>query len=169
MSPAGWETAAPQTRAGSGWLTLSKRDSVARTGAATWCAPCVAEFPGLVSLSGRLGNRDFEFDTISMDDPKMEKQAKAFLEKQHAVPPGRLKRLLKSEGRTGTNFLYTEASTDALVKALDPEWPGPLPHTVLIAPGGKIVDRHNGPVDSAELLARIIAEIGLYYTPDSKK
>ncbi len=136
---------------------------------ATWCAPCVAEFPSLVSLSRRLGNRDFEFNTICMDDPKMEKQAKAFLEKQHAVPPGRLKRLLKGEGRTGTNYLYTEASTDALVKALDPEWPGPLPHTVLIAPGGKIVYRHNGPVDSSELLAKIIAELGPYYTPDYKK
>jgi thiol-disulfide isomerase/thioredoxin len=132
---------------------------------ATWCAPCVAEFPELVSLSRRLGNRDFEFDTISLDDPKLQPQAKAFLEKQHAAPPGRLKRSLKSEGRAGTNFLYTEASTDALVKALDPEWPGPLPHTVLIAPGGKIVYRHNGPVDPTELLAKIIAELGPYYTP----
>jgi len=132
---------------------------------ATWCAPCVAEFPALVSLARRLGNRDFEFDTISMDDPKMKAQAKAFLEKQHAVPPGRLKRLLKAEGRTGTNFIYTDASTDDLVKALDPEWPGPLPHTVLIAPGGRIVYRHNGPVDPAELLAKIIAELGPYYTP----
>ncbi len=132
---------------------------------ATWCAPCVAEFPSLVSLARRLGNRDFEFDTICMDDPKMLPQAKAFLEKQHAAPPGKLKRVLKSEGRTGTNYLYTEASTDALVKALDPEWPGPLPHTVLIAPGGKIVYRHNGPVDPDELLAKIIAELGPYYTP----
>lgn len=132
---------------------------------ATWCAPCVAEFPSLVSLSRRLGNRDFEFDTISMDDPKMKDQAKAFLEKQHASPPGRLSRLLKAEGRNATNYIYTEASTDALVKALDPEWQGPLPHTVLIAPGGKIVYRHNGPVDPAELLAKIIAELGPYYTP----
>jgi len=99
-----------------------------------------------------------------MDDPKLEKQAKAFLEKQHASPPGRLKRILKGEGRTATNFLYTEPSTDDLVKALDPEWLGPLPHTVLIAPGGKIVYRHNGQVDSAELLAKVVAELSPYYT-----
>jgi hypothetical protein len=92
-----------------------------------------------------------------------------FLEKQHATPPGRLKRLLKAEDRDATNFLYTEASTDALVKALDPEWPGPLPHTVLIAPGGKIIYRHNGPVDSADLLAKIVAALGPYYTPDYVK
>ena len=136
---------------------------------ATWCAPCVAEFPELVSLSRRLGNRDFEFISLSMDDPKLEPQVKKFLEKEHAVPPGRLKRILKGEGRTVTNFLYTEPSTDDLVKALDPAWPGPLPHTVLIAPGGKIVYRHNGAVDPAELLAKIVAELGPYYTPDYVK
>jgi thiol-disulfide isomerase/thioredoxin len=136
---------------------------------ATWCAPCVAEFPELVALSRRLGNRDFEFISLSMDDPKLEPQVKKFLAQHHASPPGRLKRILKGEGRSGTNFLYTEASTDELVKALDPAWPGPLPHTVLIAPGGKIVYRHNGPVDSRELLAKILAEMSPYYTPDYVK
>jgi peroxiredoxin len=136
---------------------------------ATWCAPCVAEFPGLVALSRRLGNRDFEFVTISMDDPKQQAQAKKFLEQQHASPPNRLKRVLRAEGREAVNFIYTEASTDALIKALDPEWPGPLPHSVLIAPGGKIVWRHNGPVDLAELQAKIIEVLGPYYTPGSAK
>lgn len=132
---------------------------------ATWCAPCVAEFPALVALSRRLSNRDFELVTISMDDPKQKAQAKAFLEKQHAVPSARLKRLLAAEGRGTANFLYTEAGSDALVQALDPAWPGPLPHTVLIAPGGKILYRHNGPIDSAEVLQQIIAALGPYYTP----
>jgi peroxiredoxin len=132
---------------------------------ATWCGPCVAEFPSLVSLSRRLSNRDFELVTISMDDPKMLPQAKKFLENQHAVPSNRLKRLLAAEGRETANFIYTEASSDALVKALDPEWPGPLPHTVLIAPGGKILYRHNGPIDPAEVLQKIIEALGPYYTP----
>jgi peroxiredoxin len=132
---------------------------------ATWCAPCVAEFPELVSLSRRLSTREFELVTISMDDPKMKPQAKAFLEKQHAVPSARLKKLLQAEGRTTANFLYTEASSDALVKALDPEWPGPLPHTVLIAPGGKILYRHNGAINGPEVLQKILEALGPYYTP----
>jgi len=132
---------------------------------ATWCAPCVAEFPGLVSLARRLGSRDFELVTISMDDPKLEPQARRFLEKQHAATPGRAARLLAAEGRTTNNYLYTEAGTDALIKALDPEWPGPLPHTVLIAPGGKIIYRRNGALDEAELQAKIVAALGPYYTP----
>ncbi len=130
---------------------------------ATWCAPCVAEFPGLVSLSRRLGNRDFELITISMDDPKLEMSVKKFLEKQHAASPNRVQRQVESEGRKTNNYIYTEANTDGLIKSLDPEWPGPLPHTVVIAPGGKIVYRHNGPVDISELQAKILTELGPYY------
>ena len=132
---------------------------------ATWCAPCVAEFPELVSFSRRFSTREFELITISLDDPKQAASARKFLEKQHAVPSAKLKRTLTAEGRTATNFLYTEASTDALVQALDPAWPGPLPHTVLIAPGGKILYRHNGPIDAEEVKNKIIDALGAYYTP----
>lgn len=136
---------------------------------ATWCAPCVAEFPELVSLARRVGNRDFELVTISMDDPKLQPQVKAFLEKKHVATPARLKRLLAAEGRGALNFLYAGASTDALVKALDPEWPGPLPHTVLIAPGGKILWRHNGAVDPEVLKHKVIDLLGPFYTPEEKR
>lgn len=136
---------------------------------ATWCAPCVAEFPELVSLSRRLGNRDFELVTISMDDPKLEPQVKKFLEKQHASPPNRLKRLLRAEGRDSVNFLYSGASTDDLVKALDAEWPGPLPHTVLIAPNGKVVYRRTGSIDPVELREIVIGALGRFYTQESTK
>jgi len=136
---------------------------------ATWCAPCVAEFPELVSLSRRVGNRDFEMVTISMDDAKMQPQVKRFLEQQHAVPSARLKKLLAAEGRGALNYLYTGASSDALVQALDPEWPGPLPHTILVAPGGKIVFRHNGAVDPEVLKRKVIELLGPYYTPEEKR
>jgi thiol-disulfide isomerase/thioredoxin len=136
---------------------------------ATWCAPCVAEFPELVSYSRRFSNRDFEVVTISMDDPKLQPQVRKFLEKQHAVPSARLKRALTAEGTKANNYLYTEASADALIKALDPQWPGPLPHTVIIAPGGKIVYRHNGPIDGAEVKNQILAHLGPYYTPEEKR
>ncbi len=132
---------------------------------ATWCAPCVAEFPGLVALARRMSTREFELVTISMDDPKMLPQAKKFLESQHAVPSARLKGLLKAEGRTATNFLYTGASADALVAALDPQWPGPLPHTVLIAPGGKLLWRHNGAVDAETLKDEVLKHLGAFYKP----
>lgn len=132
---------------------------------ATWCAPCVAEFPGFVALARRLGNRDFEFVTLSLDDPKVQPQVKSFLEKQHVATPARLKKIRAAEGLGPLNLLYTGANTDALVQALDPAWPGPLPHTVLIAPGGKIVYRHTGAVEAEELKNEVLKHLGPYYTP----
>src|SRR3954462_13266950 len=72
---------------------------------ATWCAPCVKEFPSIVALSHRFANRDFEVITISVDDPADEAKAKQFLEKQHATVPNRVQRSLKVEGRTSNNYL----------------------------------------------------------------
>ncbi len=130
---------------------------------ATWCAPCVAEFPELVALARRMDMRDFELVTISMDDPKQESRVRAFLEKHRVAPADRLKRELRKEGRTTLNYLYTEASADALVQALDPAWPGPLPHTVLLAPGGEVLWRHTGQVDPTELRAKVIEAMSPFY------
>ena len=130
---------------------------------ATWCVPCVKEFPGFVALTRRLSNRDFEFIAISVDDPKDQAKVQSFLEKQHVAIPNRVKGIIKVEGRQTNNYLYSGANTDALAKALDPEWPGPVPHTILIAPGGKIIYRHNGEIDPAEVQSRIIDQLGPYY------
>lgn len=130
---------------------------------ATWCGPCVAEFPELAKFSRRLKRRDFEVITISLDDPKDRGKALAFLQAQHAGMPERIKDTLKAEGRTTNNFLFTESSTDALVKGLDPEWPGPIPHTVLIAPGGEILWRQNGQFDPVVLGRKILDKLGGFY------
>lgn len=130
---------------------------------ATWCAPCVREMPGLVAISRRLANRDFELITLSLDDPRDESRVQRFLESHHVALPNRVQRSLRAEGRRTNNYLFTEPRSDALAEVLDPEWRGPLPHTVLIAPGGKILWRHTGEVDTARLLDRILEELGPYY------
>lgn len=133
---------------------------------ATWCEPCAQEFPDLVALARRFGDRDFELVTISVDHPRMEPQVRQFLERQQAVPSPRLRRLLAAEGRPTLNFLYNGASGNALVNALDPAWTGPLPHSVLIAPGGRIVWRHNGPVNPAELKNKLLELLGPFSPPE---
>ena len=135
---------------------------------ATWCDPCVAEFPGLVSIAQRLSNRDFELITISLDDPKDEAKAKAFLEKQHAAVSNRLQRSLKAEGRTTNNYLFKTGDGDALMQALDPSAPGPIPYTLIVAPGGKILYRHAGEVNTIELQAKLIDTLGAYYPPTGR-
>ena len=132
---------------------------------ATWCAPCVEEFPALVAIARQYDMRDFEFITLSLDAPKEEAKARAFLEKQGAGLTKRKQAAVTKEGRTTSHYLFTGASQDPLVAALDADWPGPLPHTVLVAPGGKIVWRHNGPIDPAATRAAIVAAMTPYYQP----
>ena len=135
---------------------------------ATWCAPCVAEFPGLVSISRRLANRDFELITLSVDDPKDQAKVKKFLEQQHVAIPNRVQRSLKTEGRQTNNYLFSGADLEALMKALDPQAPGPVPYTLVVEPGGKIIYRQAGEVDEAQLQAKLIETLGPYYTTSGR-
>jgi thiol-disulfide isomerase/thioredoxin len=130
---------------------------------ATWCVPCVEEFPGLVSLSRRLNSRDFDMITVSVDEAKDRDKALAFLNRQHAaVPPG-AKAAVAKEGRTTNNYLYTGPAGDTLAQALDPQWPGGYPYTVVIAPGGKVLYRFNGSLNVADLQSKLIDTLGVYY------
>jgi peroxiredoxin len=131
---------------------------------ATWCVPCVEEFPGIVSLSHRFANRDFEVITISVDDPRDQAKVKAFLEKEHATVPNRVQRSVNAEGRDTNNYLYTGASMDALMHSIDPGAPGPVPYTVLIAPGGKVIYRCANTVNVDDLVATIVERLSPYYT-----
>lgn len=135
---------------------------------ATWCAPCVDEFPLLVSIARQFDMRDFELITLSMDDVKQQAKAKSFLERMHAGLSRGGKRLIEREGkgRTTNHYLVTEASTDALFAALDDQAPGPIPHTVLVAPGGKIVWRHNGVIDRAATVSAIVEALTPHYQPE---
>jgi peroxiredoxin len=130
---------------------------------ATWCAPCVEEFPLLVSLSRQFDMRDFELITISLDSPKDEGKAQAFLQRQGAGVSKRIQPTVTKEGRFTNHYLYTGSSQEDLMNAVDREAPGPLPHTVLVAPGGQIVWRHNGVIEHAAARAAIVAALKPYY------
>lgn len=131
----------------------------------TTCAPCVEEFPGLSNVARRMGMRKFDLITISTDLPESRKQVEAFLSKHRMVLPKRLKESVENEGRTTNNYLYTEASMESLIEALDAEWEGPQPHTVLVAPGGEIVFRHNGMIEEEALLKTVLDRMSTTYQP----
>ena len=132
---------------------------------ATWCAPCVEEFPELVATSRRFDMRNFEFISISMDRPGDEPKVKEFLEKNGAGLSGRLRRSVKAEGRKSNSYLFTGGGMEDLMKELDPEWPGGIPHTVLVDEKGQVIWRHSGPVNGDELRAKVLEHLGNYYTP----
>ena len=132
---------------------------------ATWCVPCVAEFPELVATSRKFDMRNFEFISISTDASKDSAKVKAFLEKNGAGLSDRLKKSVKVENRKSNSYVFTGGTTEDLMKALDPDWPGGIPHTVLVDIDGKILWRHNGAVDGDELRAKVLERLGTVYKP----
>jgi len=109
---------------------------------ATWCGPCVAEYPDFVVLQRMYGGRDFEFVSISMDKPERGAQALKFLEKNHSAL---------------TNYHFTEDEKKYdMFDAIDPDWNGAIPFTILVAPGGEVIWKHQAEVDFLELRRVIV-------------
>lgn len=131
---------------------------------ATWCAPCIQEFSELVQTAHKFGMRNFELITISLDQPDELTKVQSFISKQGLGTPKRIQKSLKREGRKTNNYIYT-GTPEALANALDPDWPGPIPYSVLINPQGKIIWQHSGAVDGQELRNFILNELGRFYVP----
>ncbi|OQP53349.1 redoxin [Niastella yeongjuensis] len=117
---------------------------------ATWCGPCVTEFPEFISINRMFRRRDFEFISISADDPAKKEKVLKFLQQQQA---------------SNTNYLFSIDDKYKLIETVDPKWPGALPYTILVEPGGKIVYGKQGTIDAAEIKKLIVDNklIGRYY------
>lgn len=117
---------------------------------ATWCGPCVTEFPEFIEINRMYRGRDFEFVSISADDPAKKDKALEFLQSKQA---------------SSKNYIFSIDDKYKLIEAVDPNWQGALPYTILVEPGGKIVYARQGPIDPAEMKTRIVENhlIGRYY------
>ncbi|MEO6721222.1 MAG: redoxin family protein [Ferruginibacter sp.] len=117
---------------------------------ATWCGPCVNELPSFVTINRMYRKRDFEFITISADNP--EKKAKVLKELQNLQ-------------LANTNYLFSIDDKYKLIEAVDPKWTGALPYTILVEPGGKIVYAKQGTIDPMEMKTMIVENklIGRFY------
>jgi thiol-disulfide isomerase/thioredoxin len=115
---------------------------------ATWCGPCVIEFPDLVDVNRIYRGRDFEVVTLNADDAARRDKALEFLKERQA---------------STRNFAFGADDPYALVEALDPRWPGALPHTILVAPGGEVIYRSEGAFETLALRKAIVGWLGRYY------
>jgi peroxiredoxin len=111
---------------------------------ATWCGPCVHEFPELETTYRMYRGRDFDFVAVSANMPDEQKGVTAFLQKQHA---------------SNRNLLFASDDTEAMQKAFDTQWESGVPYTVLIAPGGKILATYQGDLNILELRRTILANL----------
>lgn len=130
---------------------------------ATWCVPCREEMPDLAAIARKYSRRNFELITISLDSPEDKNKAAEFLGRYRMVLGDKLKKTVVAEGRATNNYIFTGASTDELANALDPEWPGPVPYSLLIDEDGKVLMRKTGIIDPLEVNKAILGQLGTTY------
>jgi hypothetical protein len=92
--------------------------------------------------------REFQFVSISLDDPDKKEEMLKTLRDKHVA---------------ATNYYLTVKDRDKFAELLDKDWQGPLPHTLLIAPGGKVLYRKTGEIDALEVRRAIVKQLGRTY------
>lgn len=117
---------------------------------ATWCGPCIIEYPEFVTMQRMYGARDFQFVSVSMDAPDQLEKALKFLKSKASALP---------------NYLMDTENKYEVIKVVGSDWDGSLPITLLIEPEGKVAYRAPGTIDALELKRAIVDHpmIGRYY------
>lgn len=150
-------TVAPLTVEQATQLIANKTDKVRIINLwSTTCGPCIAEFPDLIDTYQRFQTRPVELITIAIDPKKDADKVLKLLQSQHLPTAPNHTASIKAEGRTTNNYHYQSDDLEALADAIDLQWQGPIPHTLIIAPGGKITYRHSGQIDPAILRKEIL-------------
>ncbi len=111
---------------------------------ATWCGPCITEFPDLVKTHRMYRGRGFELVAVSSNDPSEREDVLAFLQRQHA---------------SNRNLLFAEPDVYAMQAAFDPNMPSAVPFTVLIAPNGEVLYQETGVLSMWAMRRAILAHL----------
>jgi peroxiredoxin len=115
---------------------------------ATWCGPCVAEFPSLQDTYRMYRDRNFGMVTVSEDVPEARPDVFAFLKNNRA---------------TSVNYLFASDDTSAVQDSFDPKMSGAVPFTLLLAPNGDVLYQEQGEISMDRLRRNILANL-----PDDK-
>jgi peroxiredoxin len=115
---------------------------------ATWCGPCLTELPEFVTMHRMYRNRKFQMVTISLNDLKQKEEALKALTDRHV---------------STTNYISAISDRDRLADLLDKKWTGPLPYTVVIAPGGEVLYREEGEVHALAVRRAVVEALGRTY------
>ena len=108
---------------------------------ATWCAPCVEEFPELQTMLRMYRKRAIDIVTVSLNSPDENNFVKKFLEEQHALT---------------RNYQFSGDDSADAVKAFGNNWAGGVPYTVLIGMDGEILYQEQGSMNALEVKRAIL-------------
>ena len=103
---------------------------------ASWCGPCVQEFPDFVIIDRIYRSRQFEFVSICADKLSSKDNVLKFLQNKEA---------------SNKNYIFSSDNNSELVESIDPQWSGALPYTLLVEQGGNIIYRSQGPINMIEM------------------
>ncbi len=110
---------------------------------ATFCQPCVEEFPDLVRLEKTYRDKGVRVFFVSVDFDSELPAVRRFLQKQ---------------GVTYPTFLKAQDDDNAFITALHPEWSGALPATFIYDARGRLRHFHEGKGDFA-LFERLVQDV----------
>ncbi len=111
---------------------------------ATWCGPCLQEFPDLETTFRMFRRRDFDLVMVSTNLPDEKAGVMKLLQSQHA---------------SSRNLQFASDDTYGLQAAFDAHWESGVPFTMVIAPGGKVLYQKEGEVDILEVRRVILANL----------
>ena len=97
---------------------------------ATWCLPCVEEFPYIMDLKSKYGDQ-FELVFISADFEEARMEATEFLESQ------------------GVNFttFFKQGKDNDFIAGISEDWSGAIPYTLVIGKDGETQTEWEGKAD----------------------
>ncbi len=112
---------------------------------ATWCGPCVAEFPEFVAIDTKYRDRGLRVIGISADETA---------EIKTKVVP-----FLKQQKARYENFVQDVEDPQDMIDVVNKDWSGTLPATFVYGKAGKPIYTRFGIIDREELVAAIEKEL----------
>lgn len=94
---------------------------------ATWCVPCIEEFPYIMKLKEKYGE-EFELIFVSGDFEEAKEEAKEFLKEQNV----------------DFTTYYKTGKDNEFIQTVSESWSGALPYTVIYAKDGTVSTEWEG-------------------------